>query len=76
MPEAVSRLTRTREAVSCTHPRNQTLVETGDTSAGPDGAERLGHGLATVGSHLGLEHLERLPESCDFEHVHGGTCAG
>jgi hypothetical protein len=53
--------------VSSTHPRDQSLVESSDTSSCPDIPESLPHGLTTVGSHLGLEDLERLTERCHLE---------
>jgi hypothetical protein len=49
-----------------THPWNQTLEETSDTSTRPDGSAGLHHRLRSVGSHLGLQNLQRLPERRDL----------
>jgi hypothetical protein len=55
------------------YPRNQTLVESRNTTSSPDVPECLTHCLGTVRSHLSLENLEGLSKGSDLEHVHRGT---
>lgn len=50
-----------------THPRDEALVEAKEATTRPNGAEGLGHGLGSVGGHLGLEDLEGLAEGGDLE---------
>lgn len=54
-------------------PGDQTLVEAEDTTTGPDAAQGGHEAVATVGSHGGLDDLERLTESGDLEHVEAGS---
>lgn len=48
-------------------PRDQTLVESEDTTSTPHGAEGLSECLLSVRCHLGLEHFEGLSERRDLE---------
>lgn len=57
-----------------TYPRDETLVETIDTTTSPDGPEGLYHGLRAVRRHLRLDDFEGLPERCDFE-LKGRVCS-
>ena len=49
-----------------TYPRNESLVETCDTSSTPNGLDGLEHRLRPIGGHLRLEHLKRLTQCRDF----------
>lgn len=40
-----------------TYPRDESLIETCDSSSGPNGLDGLEHCLGSVGGHLRLEHL-------------------
>ena len=55
-----------------TYPRDESLVETCDTSSTPNCLDGLEHSLRPVGSHLCLEHLKRLTQRRDFLHIQ--TC--
>lgn len=44
-----------------------------DTTAGPDAAQSGSHSVATVGSHGGLDNLERLAKGGNLEHVEAGS---
>ena len=45
------------EECAITYPRDESLVETCDTSSSPDGLNGLEHRLRPVSGHLCLEHL-------------------
>lgn len=49
-----------------TYPRDETLVETRNTSSTPNGLNGLEHRLSPVGGHLRLEHFQWLTQCRDF----------
>ena len=44
------------------YPRNETLVETENSTAAPDASQGSGEAVATVSGHGGLDDLEGLAE--------------
>jgi hypothetical protein len=54
------------ERRAITYPRDESLVETCNTSSSPNGLDGLDHRLRPVRGHLRLEHLERLTQRRDF----------
>lgn len=49
------------------------LLTTKDTTTSPNAAQGSAKAVATVGSHGGLDDLERLAERGDLEHVQTGA---
>lgn len=61
------------ERMERTHPRNETLIESRDTTTSPDRLKSVYHGLRAVRRHLCLDDFKRLPK-CRNLKLEGRVC--